>query len=223
MPDTLTSQKHVRWFSDVGIDDVAAVGGKNASLGEMYRETSPPRASAFRTVSRSPRTHTDTSSKQAGLDSRIRETSCGLGYRRHRELAVARAPDPPGDPRGSSAAGPRNPDHCRLLPNWATRRGGNVDVAVRSSATAEDLPDASFAGQQETYLNVQGRPRCSTPAGAASPRCSPTARSPIAPTRASITSRSRSRSACSGWCAPTWPRRASCSRSTPRPASATPC
>ena len=42
------------------------------------------------------------------------------------------------------------------MPNWRAERGGNVDVAVRSSATAEDLPDASFAGQQETYLNVQG-------------------------------------------------------------------
>ena len=83
-----------------------------------------------------------------------------------------------------------------------------VDVAVRASATAEDLPDASFAGQQETYLNVQGGQPCSRPASDASRRCSPTARSRTAPTRASITSRSRSRSASSAWCARTSPPRA---------------
>ena len=87
-----------------------------------------------------------------------------------------------------------------------------VDVAVRSSATAEDLPDASFAGQQETYLNVKGHAALLDAAGAASLRSSPTARFRTAPTRASTTSRSRSPSACSAWCAPISPRPASCSR-----------
>ena len=60
--------------------------------------------------------------------------------------------------------------------------GADVPVAVRSSATAEDLPGASFAGQQDTYLNIVGRRRaCSTPCAAAGPRCGPTAPSPTAP------------------------------------------
>jgi pyruvate,water dikinase len=80
-----------------------------------------------------------------------------------------------------------------------SERTGNTElsVAVRSSATAEDLPDASFAGQQETYLNVRGEARCCRPAAAATPRCSPTGRSPTASSRASTTTRWRCRSACS--------------------------
>ena len=98
-----------------------------------------------------------------------------------------------------------------------------IDVAVRSSATAEDLPDASFAGQQETYLNVQGEPALlETPASAASPRSSPIGRSLIASIRDSTTSRSAFRSACSAWCGRIWRFPASCSRSTPRPVSAMP-
>jgi hypothetical protein len=58
-------------------------------------------------------------------------------------------------------------------------------------------PDASFAGQQETYLNVRGEARCCRPAAAATPRCSPTGRSPTARSRASTTTRWRCRSACS--------------------------
>jgi hypothetical protein len=86
-----------------------------------------------------------------------------------------------------------------------SERTGNTElsVAVRSSATAEDLPDASFAGQQETFLNVRRRRRCWRPAAAATPRCSPTGRSPTATSRASTTRRWRCRSACSRWCAPT--------------------
>ena len=72
-------------------------------------------------------------------------------------------------------------------PDPAGMRGGDgepdVPVAVRSSATAEDLPLASFAGQQDTYLNVVGgSTRCSTRCAAAGPRCGPTAPSPTAPT-----------------------------------------
>jgi pyruvate,water dikinase len=70
-----------------------------------------------------------------------------------------------------------------------SERTGNTElsVAVRSSATAEDLPDASFAGQQETFLNVVGPRRCWRPAAAATPRSSPTGRSPIATSTASTT------------------------------------
>ncbi len=83
-------------------------------------------------------------------------------------------------------------------------RGDEISVAVRSSATAEDLPDASFAGQQETYLNVVGID-VGARAGArtCSRRCTTTGRSRTACTRASSTRTSRCRPACSAWCAAT--------------------
>ena len=86
-------------------------------------------------------------------------------------------------------------------------RSGEHPVAVRSSATAEDLPDASFAGQQETFLNVTGpRQRARRRSGTSSPRSTTTAPSPIASTRASRTPRSRCRPASSAWCAAISPR-----------------
>ena len=73
--------------------------------------------------------------------------------------------------------------------------GPNVAVAVRSSATAEDLPSASFAGQHESFLNVRGGEGVSRPAAGALPRFSRIARYRTASTTGSITSKSRSRSA----------------------------
>ncbi len=90
---------------------------------------------------------------------------------------------------------------------------------MRSSATAEDMPDASFAGQQETFLNVQGfdavlRCRGST----CLLRCLTIAQSPIACIRVTITAAWRSPPGCRGWSAPIWPPPASCSPSIPNPA-----
>jgi pyruvate,water dikinase len=88
------------------------------------------------------------------------------------------------------------------------RYGENTDVAVRSSATAEDLPDASFAGQQETYLNVHGVEQCSMPAIVALLLSSPIAPFPIARSKVSITSMWLCRWVCKKWCAPIWRLRA---------------
>jgi pyruvate,water dikinase len=145
---------YVRWFSDIGIDDVPLVGGKNASLGEMYRELA-------RAGVRIPNGFAITAAayerfvREAGLEDRIRDLLRGLDTRdvddlraRGRQLRQAiRAASIPADlARAITAA------YDRL----SEGHGDALDVAVRSSATAEDLPDASFAGQQETYLNVQG-------------------------------------------------------------------
>jgi pyruvate,water dikinase len=147
--------KYVRWFSEIGIGDVPLVGGKNASLGEMYRELQGSgvkvpngfavTAEAYRYFLRS-----------AGLDRVIPDLLSGLdtgdvenlrSRGRHIRDAVL------------SAALPADLEQ-EIIAAY-DRLGGDekhaVDVAVRSSATAEDLPDASFAGQQETYLNVHGR------------------------------------------------------------------
>jgi pyruvate, water dikinase len=153
MPEC-TKSKSIRWFDEIGIDDVPLVGGKNASLGEMYRELASRgirvpngfaiTAEAYRDFLR-----------QAGLDRKLREILDGLDtgdvadlQKRGREArqAILAAELPDELQKEITAA------YERL----GAERGKAVDVAVRSSATAEDLPDASFAGQQETYLNVQG-------------------------------------------------------------------
>jgi pyruvate, water dikinase len=146
--------RFVRPFADLGIDDVPVVGGKNASLGEMIRELSvrgvkipdgfAVTADAYRYFL-----------EQAGVDRQIREILKGLNARdvenlrdRGRRIRHAiLASEIPADLANEIVAA-----YDRL----SSAAGGRLDVAVRSSATAEDLPNASFAGQQETYLNVQG-------------------------------------------------------------------
>lgn len=144
----------IKWFADITIDDIPVVGGKNASLGEMFRELSGDgvkvpdgfaiTAHAYRHFIR-----------EAGLDHLIRETLADLDTRDMENLAK----------RGQAvrqailnAQLPADLTEC-VIGSYARLQGGDIlpcDVAVRSSATAEDLPDASFAGQQETYLNVRG-------------------------------------------------------------------
>jgi pyruvate, water dikinase len=144
----------IRWFRDVGLDDVATVGGKNASLGEMYRELTPQGIripNGFATTADAYRLYLE----ETGLGDKIAQILSGMNeadvdslhhhglYVRH---AILETPLPD---RLAQAIVNAYHELC----------GGRslIDVAVRSSATAEDLPDASFAGQQETYLNVRGQ------------------------------------------------------------------
>lgn len=148
--------RSIRRFSEIGLDDLPLVGGKNASLGEMYRELTPKgiKVPDGFAVTAEAYWHF---LKSAGLDSQIRGILEGLnlreiadlrqrGHRVRQAILSARLPEPL--EREIAAA---YDDLSADAPDRA------VDVAVRSSATAEDLPEASFAGQQETYLNVQGR------------------------------------------------------------------
>lgn len=149
----MASESFIRWFEELGIDDVELVGGKNASLGEMYRELSGAGVrvpNGFAVTAEAYRHFL----QECGLDSRIRELIAGLDTGdmdnlRSRGRAVRHA-----------ILGGELPAALQSEILTAYRQlsedGEPIDVAVRSSATAEDLPDASFAGQQETYLNVQG-------------------------------------------------------------------
>ncbi len=145
----------IRWFEEIGIEDVPLVGGKNASLGEMYRELAAKGVkvpNGFAITAEAYRYFI----KEAGLDERIRETlkdldTHDIGNLRQRGGQVRRM-----------VLSESLPEDLEEAISTAYDKLGEglaepVDVAVRSSATAEDLPDASFAGQQETYLNVQGR------------------------------------------------------------------
>jgi pyruvate,water dikinase len=149
-----TSAAFVRWFDELSIADVPSVGGKNASLGEMYRELSSQGVripNGFAITARGYRRFLEANQ----LDQPIRATFAGLDTNDVENLR-----ERGGHVRQLLLAAELPPDLREAILE-AYRQLGNgraaaLDVAVRSSATAEDLPDASFAGQQETYLNVQG-------------------------------------------------------------------
>jgi len=145
-------------LSEVGADDVALVGGKCSSLGELYRALKPQGVRAvdgFATTSEAYRLLLDTDE----LRQRLRELLDGLDHSDVKELnRVGRAArtlmlDTPLPPAVNDAL----LDAYRQLCERTARP--ICEVAVRSSATAEDLPDASFAGQQDTMLNVRGEER----------------------------------------------------------------
>ncbi len=145
----------VLWFEEVGIEDVPQVGGKNAALGEMYRNLTPlgiKVPNGFALTARAYRFFLS----ESGLERKLKSILTGLNTANIRDLQrrgrmireeILRAELP--QELADAALGA----YMRLAKEYG---GSNPDVAVRSSATAEDLPGASFAGQQETYLNVVG-------------------------------------------------------------------
>lgn len=147
--------KYVSFFADVGIDDIDQVGGKNASLGEMYRNLS---AQGIRI----PNGYATTSKAyqhymvQNGLEDKIRNALKVL------DTADVNALARTGRQIRSWILHAEMPEDLAeeiviAYEKLGDEYGEYPDVAVRSSATAEDLPGASFAGQQETYLNISGR------------------------------------------------------------------
>ncbi|MGD8925524.1 MAG: phosphoenolpyruvate synthase [Thioalkalispiraceae bacterium] len=144
----------IQWFEKIGIDDVASFGGKNASLGEMIQALSQHGVrvpGGFATTAQAYRDFLE----HEGLDQRI-----------HKELDQLDI----GDLGRLAATGKKIRDWIINQPfpaefeqqirdayqELVTRYGNEASYAVRSSATAEDLPQASFAGQQETFLNING-------------------------------------------------------------------
>ena len=147
-------EEFVKWFEDLRIEDVPSVGGKNASLGEMIRtlgEKGVNVPSGFAITAYAYKYMIE----KAGIDTKIREILSDLNTHDVHNLA-----ERGGKIRNLIKSTPIPPELEEVIRqeyrNMEKRYGENVDVAVRSSATAEDLPDASFAGQQETYLNVRG-------------------------------------------------------------------
>lgn len=151
---TAKEQSLTLWFDEIGIEDIPLVGGKNASLGEMIRQLKPKGVNVptgFAITAYAYRYFIE----KAGLEAKLRELFADLdvddvsnlqqhGKKARRFILSINFP-----PELEAAIG-------EAYQNLCEQYGEDTDVAVRSSATAEDLPDASFAGQQETYLNVQG-------------------------------------------------------------------
>ncbi|MBE8964820.1 phosphoenolpyruvate synthase [Nostocales cyanobacterium LEGE 12452] len=144
----------ILWFDEIGIADIPVVGGKNASLGEMIQQLTPKGINVptgFATTAYAYRNFI----QSAGLEAKLRKLFADLNVEDVKNLRE----------RGKKARSLliHTPFPVELREAIATayhslceRYHADTDVAVRSSATAEDLPDASFAGQQETYLNVVG-------------------------------------------------------------------
>jgi pyruvate, water dikinase len=152
---TPRSKQFILFFDEVTIHDIPLVGGKNASLGEMYQKLTKRgvkvpfgfavTAYAYRYLL-----------KEAGIEQSIRKILKGLDTQNISDLAKR------GEAVRQVILHAKFPPKLEQAIVEAYRKlskglgGANADVAVRSSATAEDLPDASFAGQQESYLNIRG-------------------------------------------------------------------
>ena len=156
-PSTLRNTREqalLLWFEEFGIADVPIVGGKNASLGEMIQHLAAEGIripNGFATTAHAYRRFLEFN----GLDAKLRKLFAGLSVEDLKQLRLV----------GSQARAlileatfPEDLDHAirDAYARLCEQYGSNTDVAIRSSATAEDLPDASFAGQHETYLNVHG-------------------------------------------------------------------
>lgn len=151
----MREQEFILWFENLGIDDVPLVGGKNAALGEMYSNLTKIGMrvpNGFAVTAFAYRYFLD----KTGLKEKIKKALEGLDTGNIRDLQK----------RGRivrklilKTKMPSDLEKAAIDAYDKLSQSANVkelDVAVRSSATAEDLPNASFAGQQETYLNVVG-------------------------------------------------------------------
>ncbi len=146
--------QYIRFFNEIGIDDIALVGGKNASLGEMYQNLVPQGVkvpNGFAITAEAYRYILDTSNSWdklrttiANIDSRDVKKLASSGKRAREIIYAAGMPD---DLKSEILA---------AYHDLQQQYGEEFSLAVRSSATAEDLPTASFAGQQETFLNISG-------------------------------------------------------------------
>lgn len=146
--------EYILWLDQLGMNDLEKVGGKNASLGEMISQLADAGVNVpggFATTAEAFRAFLD----QSGLAKRIQDRLVDLDTEDTRALASAGS-----DIRGWIMETPLQDDLQQAIvasfDTLKSQHGDDLAVAVRSSATAEDLPDASFAGQQETFLNVVG-------------------------------------------------------------------
>ena len=148
----MSKPRFVRWFKDLSIADVPLVGGKNASLGELYRELAPQGVRVPNGFAITAPAYTYML-EQAGVWPALRETMASLDANDIGSLST----------RGARARqlvyeaglpGSLKEEILAAVSQLRAQYEGPISLAVRSSATAEDLPDASFAGQHDSFLNI---------------------------------------------------------------------
>jgi pyruvate,water dikinase len=194
----MATQSDIRWFKDLRLEDVGLVGGKTASLGELYGAlagTGVLVPNGFALTSAAYRE----ALAEAGADVKLHKLLDDLDKDNMTQLEerAKAAREIVHAATGGVALRAQIVEAYRTLEKEA---GRDVAVAVRSSATAEDLPTASFAGQHDSYLNIRGEEAVVE----ACRRCLPIARSSTGSTTASIISKWRFRSRSCAWCARTW-------------------
>ncbi|WP_346840101.1 phosphoenolpyruvate synthase [Microbulbifer sp. SAOS-129_SWC] len=151
----MTAKRFVRWFKSIGLEDIAEVGGKTASLGEMYCSLAPRNirvpngfaitAAAYRAVLDHGDTREALHSALQGVSADDSDRLQKAGREARRLVYEAGLPEAVDREIGEAYAELRE------------QYGPQLRLAVRSSATAEDLPDASFAGQHDSFLNIGDR------------------------------------------------------------------
>jgi pyruvate,water dikinase len=155
MPSPQATPTYVVDFVDITLQDVARVGGKNASLGEMFRTLKPKGVGVldgFATTAEAYRRLLATN----GLEEKLRSIFASLDAEDLAQLSQR------GEAARKAVLDTALPEACRTAilaayDRLCARAGRAPEMAVRSSATAEDLPEASFAGAADTFLNVRGR------------------------------------------------------------------
>ena len=153
------NKKLILWFSEVGIKDIPIVGGKNASLGEMYQKLHDKGINVpngFAITAYAYRYFLKYSGIEDGIKEALKDLDTGdLSnlMRKGKEVRdiIRYAAFPPDLVQAIYEA------YDQLAEEFGQKGLPDLDVAIRSSATAEDLPHASFAGQQDTFLNIRGR------------------------------------------------------------------
>ncbi len=145
---------YIRWFNELTIEDVSLVGGKNASLGEMYRELTPQGIqipNGFAVTAEAYRYVLDQAQGWEALHQTLDDLNpddiADLAKRARKAREIIYAAPFPED---------LEQQIIQAFTQLKQQYGDDLSVAVRSSATAEDLPTASFAGQQDTFLNIRG-------------------------------------------------------------------
>ncbi|UFZ07748.1 phosphoenolpyruvate synthase [Bradyrhizobium ontarionense] len=150
----MTAPGYIRWFKDLRIEDVPDVGGKTASLGELYSALTSQGVRVPNGFALTAAAYRD-ALRATGADDALRQLLAGLDKRRIADLAKRAA-----KARAIVFAATDRDDLRREVAEaykqLEQEYGRGVAVAVRSSATAEDLPNASFAGQHESFLNIRG-------------------------------------------------------------------
>jgi pyruvate,water dikinase len=149
-----TSQRYIRWFKEIGIEDVPLVGGKNASLGEMVRDLTSQgikipngfaiTAEAYHLLLAQNNTRQKLEELFKDLDASNVDDLAQRGTQAREIVYNQSLPDE------------LSQEILHAYRQLQDEYGPELTLAVRSSATAEDLPTASFAGQQESYLNISG-------------------------------------------------------------------
>ena len=146
--------RYIRWFGEIGLDDVASVGGKNASLGELYSALSPLDVrvpNGFAITAKAYRDALTAANAWAHLHGLLDQLDKSDVERLKTAAAKARSVVYEATARADLRA-----EIVQAYQQLEKQCGHDFAVAVRSSATAEDLPNASFAGQHDSFLNIRG-------------------------------------------------------------------